>query len=80
MWEAYTLSKRMKIRPSELYFIKDELAAWSFDRAVMHFGAEVEADLDSIDDKNSKTLEHKRTARLQKWLGIAPQFKDPGAR
>lgn len=81
MWEAYSLTKRMKgIRPSEFYFITDELAAWSFDRAVLHFGAEVEADLDSIEDKNSKSLERKRTARLNKWLGITPQFKDPAAK
>ena len=65
----------MKIRPSELYFLKDELTAWSFDRAVLNFGAEVEADLDKIEDKNTKSLERKRTARLEKWLGIQPQFK-----
>jgi hypothetical protein len=80
LWEAYNLSKRMKLRPSEVYFIKDELTAWSFDRAVLNFGAEVEADLESIEDKNGKALERKRTARLNRWLGTAPQFKDPAAR
>lgn len=70
----------MKTRPSEIYFIRDELTAWSFDRAVMTFGAMVENDLDELEDKDSKALQYKRTARLNKWLGIAPQYRDPAAR
>lgn len=69
----------MKARPSEVYHIRDEVAAWCFDRAVMTFGADVEQDLDTIEDKNPKTAERKRLRRLERWLGMAPQFKDPAA-
>ena len=87
LWEAYVSSKKMKVMPSEAYFIDaeaDPLAAWCFNRVVLGFGAEVEADLERIGSNNSKSsakaLETKRQRRLEKWLGLAPRFKDPAAR
>jgi hypothetical protein len=70
----------MRVRPSEYFFIHDELAAWSFDRAVVRFGMAVEADLESIEDKNPKKQAQKRQARLDKWLGAERKFRDPAAR
>ena len=69
--------------PSEAYFLdaeQDPLAVWCFNRVVMGFGTEVENDLENI-QANSKTsqksMEIKRQRRLEKWLGLAPQFRDP---
>ena len=83
LWGAYLSAKRMGVTPAEAYFLdsqQDPLASWCFNRVVMGFGAEVEADLDKIEAKkgqSTKSLEVKRQRRLEKWLGLAPRFRDP---
>ena len=83
LWEAFVCSKKMKVMPSEAYFIDaeaDPLAAWCFNRVVLGFGAEVEADLERVGSnskQSAKALETKRQRRLEKWLGVAPKFRDP---
>ena len=83
LWEAFVSSKKMKVMPSEAYFIDaqaDPLAAWCFNRVVLGFGAEVEADLERVGSnskQSAKALETKRQRRLEKWLGVAPKFRDP---
>ena len=81
MWEAWKISKAYRLRPSELYGIKDELKAWSFDRAVWLFGSNLEAELEEAanDAKNKGQAESKQRRVLAKWLGGGvQQYRDPG--
>lgn len=81
MWEAWLLAKAYRTPPSELYFIHDEIAAWSFNRAVFMFGSELEAELQAAGDgaKNQMQAQTRRQRVMALWLGAeAPQqFKDP---
>lgn len=69
----------MKVRPSDLYGIADDVRAFYFDRAVATFGLTVEADLDKVsrDAKTSKQAERRREMALNKWLGVQQRYKDP---
>lgn len=74
----------MRQRPSDIYFINDELAAWSFDRAVVTFGLAVEAAIDKATSKAKTMEESRRKAQreLEKWLrepGEGPKYRDPAA-
>ena len=81
MWEAWRLAKAYSTRPSSLYAIKDEVTAWSFDRAVYLFGSEVDAELkNAAKGAKSDTQANGRRQRvLAKYLGGKQQFKDPVA-
>lgn len=84
LWESWVLAKTLGNRPSEIYFITDELAAWSFDRAVTTFGLAVEAAIEKATLKCKTTDEANRKAKreLDKWLrepDEGPKFRDPAA-
>lgn len=81
MWEAWTISRAYRVLPSDLYFIHDEVAAWSFNRAVYLFGSELDAELQAAGDgaKNQMQAQARRQAVLNRWLGAPQQFKDPNA-
>ena len=81
MWEAWQLSKTLRTRPSELYGISHPVTAYFFDRAVSTFGQAVDADLEEASSKatKAKKAEQARQRVLEKWLGIEPTYKDPGA-
>lgn len=81
MWEAWKLAQAYHSRPSEIYAIKDEVTAWSFDRAVYLFGSQLEAEL-KIAAKGAKSdtqANGRRQRVLSKWLGGKQAFKDPVA-
>lgn len=87
MWEAYSLAKQLKTRPSELYGVEDELTAWSFDRAVQTFGQALEAAIRTATKKtkNQAAADRKAQQTLDKWLSSADtkavpgRFRDPMA-
>lgn len=84
MWEAWSLATQWQTRPSELYGIRDQLAAHNFDRAVMHFGKHVEAEMRTAAEKakTDKAARQKAQQVLNKYLaepGTGPQFRDPMA-
>ena len=73
VWEAFRLSQKMGIRPSELYGVarypNDVLEFW-FDRAVIRFGEMVEADIQEVTDKakNARAAKASSQQALLKWL------------
>jgi hypothetical protein len=70
------------VRPSELYGIRDELAAWCFDRAIHLFGISLEHDLQEAEAKAKKPwmAQLNRQRVLQQWLGVEVKFRDPGGK
>jgi hypothetical protein len=62
--------KTLRVRPSEFYKIEDELAAYSFDRAVNTFGQKLEARLQEVSSKakNKSTADRKVQQEMTKWL------------
>lgn len=88
MWQAYSLAKQLKTRPSEVYAIEDEVVAWSFDRAVQIFGTNLDAAITEATDKTKtkKAAQAKAQQVLDRWLDSgdtkAPstrRFRDPAA-
>lgn len=87
MWTAWTMSQAMKVRPSDLYFIRDEVTAFCFDRAVWVFGTALEADIRESTEgaKDQSQAERKANMRLSVWLRdpeeeqkkAPPKFRDP---
>lgn len=79
------MSKTLQTRPSQIYFIHDEVTAWCFDRAVMAFGTAVDADVDEAIHKSKNTNAAKANAQrtLRKWLSkkgdTRGMFRDPAA-
>jgi len=63
----------MRIRPSSLYGIDEELTAWSFDRAVQTFGNALESKLQltARSAKKQKEAERRVDRELSKWLTSA---------
>lgn len=88
MWEAWTLSKSMGIRPSEVYSIEDRLAAYCFDRAVTMWGLHVEQavrqKVEAAKTRQAAVMVAQRT--MDRFLysdapNSAPgRFRDPAAR
>lgn len=79
LWEAWKLSQAYRTRPSDLYAIRDEVRAWSFDRAVYLFGSQLEAELETA-GQEAKSKAQARSARqrvLSRWLGVEQKFRDP---
>lgn len=58
------MAQGLHCRPSEILRIEEWYPAYCFDEAVWSFGAGVEADIESITNKNPKTQETKRRQRL----------------
>lgn len=76
------MSKTWKIPPSQRYQIKDEVAAFFFDRAVTLFGMAVEEDINQATKQAKTEQESQRKAGqiLANWLGVKQKFRDPAAR
>lgn len=78
-WEAWNLSKKYQVMPSELYCIRDELAGWCFNRAIYLFGSSLEAALVTAENRsrNPRQAQFRRSEVLKKWLGVEMKFRDP---
>ena len=84
LWEAWTLGKTYKCRPSSIYDMRDPLTAYYFDRAVFVFGTHVESKMDEAGEgaKNTKQGMQARTRVLRKFLGTKEdstqgRYRDP---
>lgn len=62
-----------------MYAIQGEFRRFCFDRAVLTFGSALEAELDSVEGKNEKTRNAKRSRVLDKWLDRPLKFRNPTA-
>jgi hypothetical protein len=60
-----------------VYSITGAFRQYCFDRAVITFGAALEAELDSVEGRNAKAIQAKKSRLLSKWLDEAPRFRDP---
>jgi len=73
----------MGVRPSETYFIDDELTAWCFDRAVVTWGTALENNLEK-ELKKAKTdaaAQRIHARVMARWLDDGDthgRFRDPG--
>lgn len=67
------MSRSMSCRPSQLLGIENSYDAYCYDEAVWTFGAGVEADVESIENKNPKTQDAKRRQRLLYLLDAPPE-------
>lgn len=82
------MSKQLRLRPSDLLKLEDEVEAWTFDRAVLTFGNALESKLQLIARraKKQKEADRKVAAELAKWLSSADgpsakgRFRDPMSR
>jgi hypothetical protein len=81
LWEAWKLAKAYHCRPSDLYGIRDEVAALSFDRAIYLFGTELESELRAAQDgaKNQQQANIRQQRVMAQWLGTEIRYKSPGA-
>jgi hypothetical protein len=81
LWEAWRLAKAYTTRPSEIYGIKDEVTAYSFDKAVYMFGSNLDAELKKAGQgaKSDAQANGRRQRVLANWLGGRAQYKDPAA-
>jgi hypothetical protein len=77
VWQAYLLAQRMRARPSEVFNITGAFRQYCFDRAVITFGAALEAELDGVEGRNAKAIQGKKTRLLSKWLDEPVRFRDP---
>lgn len=78
-WAAYQLAKTYRCRPSELYGITEQPAAFYFDRAIGTFGVFLENKLAEA-EKGKKSENRKAMARnmvLMRYLGTGA-FAQPG--
>ena len=75
-------AKTWNCRPSDLLNIENDYVAYCLDQAVGYFGRTLQAELDSVDEKDEKTAEHKRRRILERYLGESDKparglFADP---
>lgn len=76
LWRAWTLSQAYRSRPSEIYAIEGELAAYCFDNAVEMFAAALNAEMDK---KKGKDASRQRQQVMGKWLSLpdSQRFRSP---
>uniref|UniRef100_A0AAU6R653 Tail assembly chaperone protein n=1 Tax=Micrococcus phage Kurnik TaxID=3092208 RepID=A0AAU6R653_9CAUD len=81
------MAQKMGVRPSEVLHLKDELAAWCFDRAVLTFANHVEAAVEAKQKNARNRAAAQRAGQLvlNKYLYAdnpqAPgRFRDPSRR
>lgn len=83
LWEAWTLSQKWGTRPSEMYGVREEIAAFCFDRAVTMFGQNVENEIhaatkDAKSDREANALAQRvLNYRLKEGKDKVSGFKDP---
>jgi hypothetical protein len=71
------MSRRFNSRPSDLFSLKDPLAAYYFDRAVWTFGSRVEREIEEASQAKTEQGKAMKLAIVQnKWLGVS-KFASP---
>lgn len=82
------MANQLRVRPSDLFGLDDEVEAWSFDRAVLTFGNALTNKLQLVarDAKKQKEADGKVYRELQKWLTcmddptqVRGRFRDPAS-
>lgn len=83
LWQLFNLAKTWNCRPSQLINVQSDWQAFCLDRAVATFGNALKAELESVEGKNAKAVERKRSQILGRWIPEAREqrkFADPGRR
>lgn len=75
MWKAWNAARTWKCRPSEVYHIEDDFAAYCFDSAVATFGQALDNELQGVKGKNDREIEGKRKRIIERWI---PELKRAG--
>jgi hypothetical protein len=76
---AWTMSRALGCRPSEVYGIEHALRAYCFDSAVTSWGMALDAELDAAgkDAKDAHTAQRARDRVLRKWVPSTARYRDP---
>jgi hypothetical protein len=79
MMSAWSMSKSLRCRPSEVYGIQSPLAAYCFDSAVTRWGSALEADLQAAGDgeKDGKKAQRARERVLRRYVPSTARYRDP---
>lgn len=83
MWHLWQMSKKWKVRPSDLVALTDPYEAWCLDEACYMWGMHVDAELDKAGAKAKKAevANQRRQAALTKLLGGPEEsnkaYRDP---
>lgn len=75
LWNLFVESQLWKTRASELMGIEDPYLSYCFDQAVGEFGSYVKAEIESVQGRNAKDTDGKRTLRLRALLSGDPKAK-----
>jgi len=88
MWEVWSLSQSLRVRPSDALGLRDRFVAFCVDRAVWTFAKTVEEAMDQAESrlpKNAKDRAHvnARQRVLDQYLGVVAseqpsRFRSPG--
>jgi len=76
---AWTMSKALKCRPSEVYGIISALTAYCFDSAVTTWGMAFDNALEEAgaDTKDAKSAQRARDRVLRRWVPSTARYRDP---
>lgn len=82
MWHVFTLSQKMKVRPSDLLALSDPYERYCVDECVIDWGVYVQSELDKIKHKKEKVAQGQKLVRLRQLLAATPtvqKFANPVA-
>lgn len=76
---AWTMSKALSCRPSEVYGFKSPLLAYWFDSAVTTWGMAFQNALDAAgsDAKDAQTAARARARIIRRWIPSQAQYRNP---
>lgn len=85
MWNVFSLSQEMGVRPSDLLGVTNDYEAYCLDEAVVTFGVYVQSEVRKVGDKKTgkeKAKEGQKLAKLNALLNTKPgerKFANPVA-
>ena len=76
---AWTMSKALKCRPSDVYGITSPLTAYCFDSAVTTWGMALDHELDAAgaEAKDARTAQRSRDRVLRRFVPSTAHYRDP---
>jgi hypothetical protein len=76
---AWSMSKSLRCRPSEVYSIQSPLAAYCFDSAVTRWGNALEVAMTEAGDaeKDGKKAQRARERVLRRFVPETARYRDP---